>query len=77
MTVEHLGLLVKKHRKLAGLNQTDLAMVSGTATRFISNLENGKQSCEIGKVMAVCQSLGLELVPISKNGEVVRDGKNT
>ena len=77
MTVEHLGLLIKKQRKLAGMNQAELAMVSGTATRFISDLENGKESCQVGKVMAVCQNLGLELVPVTKNGEVLRDGKDT
>jgi hypothetical protein len=35
------------------MNQAELAMVSGTGVRFISDLENGKETCEVGKVLKV------------------------
>ena len=62
MTAQKLGGLVKKRRKKLGLNQSDLALASGTGRRFISDLENGKESCELGKALRVLAGLGIELI---------------
>jgi hypothetical protein len=43
------------------MNQIELAIVSGTGVRFISDLENGKRSCELGKALDVLANLGIEL----------------
>lgn len=71
MTAKKLGELVKKRRKKLGLNQSDLALASGTGRRFISDLENGKDSCELGKTLKVLAGLGIELIRDSeaKGGE--------
>lgn len=61
MTTEELGKLIQKRRKELAMNQSDLAMVSATGRRFISDLENGKASCELGKALRVLANLGLEL----------------
>ena len=61
MTTEIIGKEIQAQRKRLGMNQTELAMVSGTGVRFISDLENGKASCEFGKVLAVLQNVGLEI----------------
>ena len=66
MTAQNLGELVKKRRKKLGLNQSELALASGTGRRFISDLENGKESCELGKTLRVLEGLGIELVRDSK-----------
>jgi hypothetical protein len=47
--------------KQLGMNQAELAMVSGTGVRFISDFENGKETCEVGKVLKVLASLGLKI----------------
>lgn len=62
MTCEELGTLVRRRRKELGLNQSELALASGTGRRFISDLENGKESCELGKALRVLQGLGIEIV---------------
>jgi hypothetical protein len=41
------------------MKQADLALVSGTGLRFISDLENGKESCQLGRTLRVLGSLGL------------------
>lgn len=41
------------------MKQADLALVSGTGLRFISDLENGKDSCQLGRTLRVLGSLGL------------------
>jgi y4mF family transcriptional regulator len=61
LTPEELGRFVKKERKAMGLTQADLALTSGTGMRFISDLENGKPTCQIGKTLTVLKTLGLRL----------------
>jgi y4mF family transcriptional regulator len=61
LTPEQLGQIVKKERKAMGLTQADLALTSGTGMRFISDLENGKPTCQIGKTLIVLKTLGLHL----------------
>lgn len=60
-TTLDIGRQVKRQRKQLGMNQAELAMVSGTGVRFISDLENGKETCEVGKVLKVLASLGLKI----------------
>jgi len=59
MNAKQLGELIKNRRKNLGMKQADLALVSGTGVRFISDLENGKETCEIGKVLKVLENLGM------------------
>ena len=56
-----LGLLIRKARKVQGLTQSDLAGISGLGIRFIGEVENGKNTAHIGKVMQLASSLGLVL----------------
>ncbi len=61
LTPEELGRFVRKKRKAMGLTQAELALTSGTGMRFISDLENGKPTCQIGKTLTVLKTLGLRL----------------
>ncbi|MGH8193222.1 MAG: helix-turn-helix transcriptional regulator [Woeseiaceae bacterium] len=61
LTPEELGRIVRIERKAMGLTQADLALTSGTGMRFISELENGKPTCQIGKTLTVLKTLGLRL----------------
>ncbi|MEO6228231.1 MAG: type II toxin-antitoxin system Y4mF family antitoxin [Thermomonas sp.] len=56
-----LGLAVRQVRMAHGLTQADLAGLAGTGPRFISELERGKPSAELGKVLDVLAVLGLRL----------------
>ena len=61
-TVLDLGQLMRSHRKGRGWT---LKMVSGFANvsmRFLSELERGKETAEIGKALHALRLLGLELV---------------
>ncbi len=62
MDTEKLGKTIRERRKKLGMNQSELAMVSATGRRFISDLENGKESCELGRTLRVLASLGIEIV---------------
>lgn len=60
-TTEELGELIKKVRKSQKLTQADLAAACGCGVRFIVNLEKGKPTCEIEKVLNVIAMLGIKL----------------
>lgn len=68
ISTKELGRLVKKRRKELAMNQSDLALVSATGRRFISELENGKESCELGRTLRVLASLGIEIIIQPRNG---------
>ena len=60
-TAQDIGDIVRTARKDQKTTQTELACLSGVGVRFISELENGKPTAELGKVLAVIQCLGLTL----------------
>ncbi len=67
LTPEAIGKLVKQERKALGLTQAELALTSGTGMRFISELENGKPTCQLGKTLTVIKTLGIRLTPSLPN----------
>jgi transcriptional regulator, y4mF family len=60
-TTEEIGKIVKARRKERHLTQAELAMYADTGTRFISDLENGKSTIQLGKVLDVIAMLGLDM----------------
>ena len=61
-TVQGIGQIVRESRKRLGATQRDLALTSGTGLRFIIDLEKGKETCQIGKVLTVLRTLGVRIV---------------
>ncbi|WP_447555429.1 helix-turn-helix transcriptional regulator [Vreelandella sp. EE22] len=59
---EELGQLVRKLRTEQGLLQMDLAGLAGTGNRFIVDLERGKPTLQLQKVLDVLDLMGLEVV---------------
>lgn len=60
-TVEDIGRCVRAQRKAQGATQAEFAALCGVGVRFISELENGKPTMELGKVLQVLKCLGLEM----------------
>jgi HTH-type transcriptional regulator/antitoxin HipB len=60
-TPQDIGKLVRETRKRLGVTQKALALTSGTGLRFIIELEKGKETAEIGKVLTILQTLGIQL----------------
>ncbi|MCD6577270.1 MAG: helix-turn-helix transcriptional regulator [Anaerolineaceae bacterium] len=57
---EQIGLAIRSRRKQLKVTQKDLAMTCGTGLRFIIDLEKGKPTCQIGKILQVLQALGIK-----------------
>jgi y4mF family transcriptional regulator len=66
-----LGNSIRRARKSQGLTQEQLASTSGVGVRFVRELEQGKESCQIGKAIVVLSMLGLslELFGVSEDGD--------
>ena len=60
-TVE-LGRKVRELRRAQKITQAQLAGLANTGIRFISDLENGKETCHIGKVLRVLETLGVDML---------------
>jgi len=58
---QDIGALVRARRKALGYSQARLADLCGTGTRFISDLENGKATIELGKALTVLSALGIDM----------------
>lgn len=65
-SVRTLGSEIRKSRKEQKLSQSELASLSDTGIRFISELENGKDNIQFGKLLNVTKALGLNLTIINK-----------
>ena len=60
-STQELGQIIRTTRKNMGLTQSDLAGACACGVRFISELENGKPSIELGRALRVAHVLGLDL----------------
>ncbi len=54
-----MGQRVRQKRKADKLTQAELAAISSVGTRFVSELENGKETIELAKALRVLAALGL------------------
>ena len=67
------GAAIRRARHERGLSQVKVAELSGCSQRFVSELERGKPTAEIGKAFAVARQVGLVLAtgqpPSSSHGE--------
>ena len=60
-TAKDIGRCVRARRKAQGATQAEFAELCGVDVRFISELENGKPTLELGRVLQILNSLGLDL----------------
>ncbi len=56
-----LGQAAKAQRLRLGMTQAEVALVAGVGVRFIGELEAGKPSLQLERVVQVVRALGFEL----------------
>lgn len=56
-----LTTTLRDRRRALGLRQSELAELAGVSTRFIGELEGGKQTVRLDKLQAVLDVLGLTI----------------
>ncbi|WP_374638824.1 transcriptional regulator [Hydrogenophaga sp.] len=70
-TVAELGELVRAQRTRQALRQIDVAGLGNTGNRFVVELENGKPTVQLQKVLDLLDLLGLEVVIRPKAQQVL------
>ncbi|MDN2583217.1 helix-turn-helix transcriptional regulator [Aquibium sp. ELW1220] len=58
---DELGLLIRKARERRNQSQQSFADLAGVGRRFVSELENGKATLELGKVLKVMRAAGISI----------------
>ena len=71
MALEVYGPMLRDRRRELGLRQEELAELAGVSTRFIGELEAGKETARLDKFHDVLDALGLTITisvrsPLSK-----------
>lgn len=60
-SVADIGKRVREARRKMGMTQQRFADLAGVGRRFLLELEQGKATLEIGRVLAVCRAAGIKL----------------
>ena len=60
-TAEDIGKAIRKKRKSDGLTLVETAGLTNVGVRFLSELENGKPTVRLDKLLGVLRDLGIQL----------------
>lgn len=60
-TTEALGRIIRQERKRQRLRQADLAAMIGASHVFLGDVEKGKPTVQLGRVLKLLDELGLTL----------------
>lgn len=66
INTETLGKAIRKRRKELGYTQGFIADFTGLSVSFISDVERGKSTAEIGKIIMLINTLGLDMIVESR-----------
>ena len=71
------GRQLRRQRRKYGLRQAEVAALAGVGTRFVSELENGKPTLELGRALRVAAIVGIEIrtAPKSWASFFIRDDR--
>ncbi|MCP1835662.1 y4mF family transcriptional regulator [Bradyrhizobium sp. USDA 4532] len=61
ITTSELGEAIRNRRRSLGLRQQDLALAANVGVRFIVDIENGKETSQVGLVLRLLSALGITL----------------
>jgi transcriptional regulator with XRE-family HTH domain len=60
-TPDSLGAAIRHYRTEAGLSQAQLAEIAGLNRTYLSNLESGKETEQIRRILRVLRQLGVRM----------------
>ena len=66
-TAKQFGEHVRERRKSLNMTQRELALAVGVGERFIVELENGKETCQLGKSLRLAKAVGIQLIDDAEN----------
>lgn len=73
--VSQFGEAIRRFRKLRGLTQQQLADLAGCSIMYVSMLERGKETAELGKALKILDALDVEVSFSDRKGRADRGKK--
>ncbi|NCO52875.1 MAG: helix-turn-helix transcriptional regulator [Deltaproteobacteria bacterium] len=73
ITAADIGRVIRHKRREVGAQQETAAGLAGVGTKFLSQLENGKETAELGKVLQVLKAMGLEIYIFPRSQNPLRE----
>ena len=58
---ETLSIIIKKHRKLAGLSQKSLADLAGVGKTVVFDIEKGKETIQLNTLLKILKVLNIKV----------------
>ncbi len=74
-SADDLGVIIRAVRKSTKVRQDDLAAIVGVSRQFAVDVEKGKPTVQLGRVMRLLKELGIELsveIPSEASRELER-----
>lgn len=71
-TAEDIGRIIRAKRKETGVRQDMAAGMSEVGTKFLSQIENGKETAELGKTLRVLRKLGLNIYIYPRSADPIK-----
>lgn len=71
-TAEDVGRIIRAKRKETGVRQDMAAGMSEVGTKFLSQLESGKETAELGKTLRVLRKLGLNVYIYPRSADPIK-----
>ena len=59
--IQHLGDIIRYHRKKAGLSQKSLADVAGVGKTVVFDIEKGKETVQLKSILLVLKVLNISV----------------
>jgi HTH-type transcriptional regulator / antitoxin HipB len=59
--MNHIGKIVRYHRKKSGLTQKELADLTGTGKTVVFDIEHGKSTVQFESLQKVCHVLNISI----------------
>lgn len=67
--VDDFGKKIKERRRKLGYTQKYISDFTGFSVSFISDLENGKKTIELGKALQLANILGMDMILQERGNE--------
>jgi len=65
-----IGVVLRRARKRQGLTQQQLADLVGVGVRFVSEVERGKGTAEVDRVIDLLRGVGIDVFLVARGGEL-------
>ena len=61
-TSESIGAAIRHYRQQAGISQAELAELTGLHRSYLSNLERGRETEQVRRILRVLRQLGVRMM---------------